>query len=178
MIKEFQKEYRWLSNFMPCVIIYEGVEYRSVEHAYMSAKSNDPEWKQYCQNTEEPGFVKKKSKGITLREDWDTIKCDVMWECLNQKYRQEPYKSKLIETGDMAIQEGNHWKDTFWGVDLKTGKGQNKLGIMIMNIRTAIQKEVLPLPKPISSEDVKRAAEAGNSAFAYYMEHGKLPVEK
>ena len=44
-ILEFQGEYRWLSNFSPCEIILDGITYKSVEHAYMSAKSENEEWK-------------------------------------------------------------------------------------------------------------------------------------
>jgi len=140
MIKEFQKEYRWLSNFTPCNIILNGKKYRSVEHAYMSAKSNNPNWKEICQATAKPGEVKRASKYIKLRDDWETKKIDVMWECLCQKYNQEPFKSKLMATGTKTIQEGNYWNDKFWGVCLKTGHGKNKLGRMIMKIRRDLLK--------------------------------------
>lgn len=139
MIKQFQEEYRWLSNMEPCNIEMDGEIYPSVEHAYMSAKSVDPLWKDFCISTTSPYTVKEQSKFIALRPDWEYIKKSVMLYCLEQKYRQEPYMSKLIATGDEHIQEGNNWKDIFWGIDLATGKGQNNLGIMIMNIRTELQ---------------------------------------
>lgn len=136
MIKEFQGEYRWLSNFVPCKIMLDSVEYPSVEHAYMSAKSNDIEWKKFCSNpNNKAGEVKKKSKGIKLIENWDIIKFEVMKCCLIQKYNQEPYKTKLIQTKREHIQEGNMWGDKVWGVCLKTGNGENNLGKMIMEIR-------------------------------------------
>jgi hypothetical protein len=140
MIKEFQKENRWLSNFVPCTIILEGKIYSSVEHAYMSAKCTDQEWKLFCQKTKKPGQVKKASRGIKLRSNWEEIKIDIMKECLKQKYNQEPYKTKLKETGDQFIQEGNWWNDKFWGVCLKTGKGKNILGKLIMEIRKEIRR--------------------------------------
>lgn len=179
MIKEFQGEYQWLSNFMPCEIEYEGIEYRSVEHAYMSAKSDDPAWKLICQNTESPGHVKRQSRKVKLREDWEHVKKSVMLFCLEQKYNQEPYKSKLIATGDEYIQEGNTWGDKYWGIDLRTGHGQNNLGLMIMNIRTELQNRVVPIPKVVlTPADVVKAAEGGQRAFEYFMEHGKLPGDK
>lgn len=49
MIREFQGEYRWLSNFAPVLIKLDGI-YPSVEHAYMSAKSDDMKWKLFCQD--------------------------------------------------------------------------------------------------------------------------------
>lgn len=140
MIVEFQGEFRWLSNFAPCKIVVDGMVYNSVEHAYMSAKSDDPEWKIYCRDTERPGDVKRASKYIQLVTDWEDIKLDVMAGCLKQKYSQEPYKTLLIETGEDLIQEGNRWHDTFWGVYLPTGKGQNHLGKLIMKIREELKK--------------------------------------
>ena len=40
-IKGFFGEYRWLSNFEPCKVFYEGFEYSSSENAYQAAKSLD-----------------------------------------------------------------------------------------------------------------------------------------
>ena len=139
MIVEFQGEYRWLSNFATCNIMLDGRSYRSVEHAYMSAKSNDPEWKDYCQKTVNPGDVKRASKYATLIKNWEDVKVSIMEGLLRQKYNQSPYKEWLIATGEEPIQEGNRWHDTFWGIYLPTGKGQNVLGKLIMKIRDEIQ---------------------------------------
>ncbi len=137
-ILEFRGDYRWLSNMTPCIVIFDGVAYRSVEHAYMSAKSDDAEWKEFCVNTQSPATVKQQSKNIILRDDWETIKINVMYSLLVQKFNQEPFRQKLIETGDCYIQEGNRWKDTFWGIDLDTNKGNNHLGNLITKIREAL----------------------------------------
>lgn len=136
MIKEFQGNYRWLSNFAPVIIKLDGKTYPSVEHAYMSAKSDSVNWKLFCQDRNNTaGQVKKKSRNIELVSNWDEIKLSIMEECLRQKYSQQPYKSQLIATGDEYIQEGNNWNDKFWGVCLKTNTGENHLGKLIMKIR-------------------------------------------
>ena len=136
MIKEFQGNKRWLSNFAPVKIELEGRTYSSVEHAYMSAKSNDDSWKKFCANEKNTaGQVKRASRNIQLVDDWETKKLDVMEECVRQKFNQEPYKTKLLETGKKHIQEGNRWGDKFWGVCLKTNKGLNHLGRLIMQVR-------------------------------------------
>lgn len=139
MIKEFQGEYRWLSNFAPVEINYKGRVYPSVEHAYQSAKSDDDLWKAMCQDPAiSAGKIKRESRKVKLRTDWDKIKWFVMDECLAEKFRQEPYRSKLIATGDQLIQEGNTWGDTYWGVDLGTGEGENNLGKIIMALRGSL----------------------------------------
>jgi ribA/ribD-fused uncharacterized protein len=135
-IKEFQDGYEWLSNFAPCEINFNGRCFASVEHAYMSAKSNDLEWKTFCSDANNsPGKVKRKSKKILLREDWESIKVEIMYQLLELKFSQEPYRTLLLNTGNILIQEGNRWGDTFWGVDLNTNVGENKLGLLIMQIR-------------------------------------------
>ncbi len=142
MIREFKKEHKWLSNFAPCEIHFNGMLFASVEHAYMSAKSNDLEWKKFCADSNNSaGTVKKKSKEIVLREDWESVKVEVMCQLLEVKFSQEPYRGLLLETGDSFIQEGNWWGDTFWGVDLKTNTGENTLGLLIMAIREELEEE-------------------------------------
>lgn len=142
MITEFQNEHRWLSNFAPVKIKLDGLEFPSVEHAYMSAKSDDAEWKKFCSNpNNKAGDVKTQSRNVTLKEDWNEIKLEVMKECVTQKFSQEPYKTKLLETGTQHIQEGNRWNDKFWGVCLKTNKGENHLGRLIMDVRSALAKK-------------------------------------
>ena len=139
MIKEFKGDFRWLSNFAPCKIELDGLIYPSVEHAYMSAKNNNTYWKEFCMTEKSAGFVKKESYKLILTLDWDNKKIEVMKHSLIQKFNQEPYKSKLLNTENEFIQEGNMWNDKFWGVCLKTGKGENNLGRMIMDIRTKLR---------------------------------------
>ena len=139
MISEFKGEHSWLSNFEPVKITLKGVTYPSVEHAYMSAKSDDPKWKSFCSDAKNtPGKVKRESRKIQLPKNWDASKRTIMGECLVKKFTQEPFKSKLLDTKDQCIEEGNTWGDRFWGVDLITGKGENVLGEMIMIIRDFI----------------------------------------
>jgi predicted NAD-dependent protein-ADP-ribosyltransferase YbiA (DUF1768 family) len=39
-IKMFNKEYAFLSNFYPAIIQFEGLNYATVEHAFVAAKNN------------------------------------------------------------------------------------------------------------------------------------------
>lgn len=142
MIRRFDKAYKWLSNFAPCTIVLNGITYPSVEHAYMSAKSDDVRWYLKCTDESiQPGSIKKMSRGILLVSNWEAIKIEVMRECLKQKFNQEPYRTLLLATGDVFIQEGNFWGDTFWGVDLNTKVGDNRLGQLIMEIRAELKPE-------------------------------------
>ena len=138
MIKEFQGEYRWLSNFAPCTVNFEGESYDSVEHAYQASKTLCPT-ERSCFKDITAGQAKRMSRNITIRDDWDDVRLENMRWLLSQKYLTPKYKKLLLDTGDCEIQEGNRWGDKFWGVCLKTGEGENHLGRMIAEIREAIK---------------------------------------
>lgn len=136
MIKEFQGDYRWLSNFAIQAVIFEGKTYPTTENAYQAAKTIiDTERIPF--ETMTPGQAKRAGKTVTMRYDWDSVKLTIMEEITRKKYKYDPFKSKLLETGEQEIQEGNTWGDTFWGYC--NGKGQNNLGRIIMKIRGELQ---------------------------------------
>ena len=139
MIKQFRDEHIWLSNMTSVKITYKGIEYASSEHAYMSAKSDSMEWKSRCADSQITApQIKRESREIILIDDWDNIKLDVMAEVIDLKFSEEPFKTLLLKTGDTHIQEGNTWNDTFWGVNLDTGEGENNLGKIIMEKRNKL----------------------------------------
>ena len=76
---------------------------------------------------------------MDLREDWETVKIDVMRDVLKSKFSlNSELREKLIATGDVELIEGNHWNDRFWGVC--RGKGQNHLGKLLMELRKILKK--------------------------------------
>ena len=141
MIKEFQNEYRWLSNFWPVEIEYKGRVYPSVEHAYMSQKNLSDVWQDFCVSESDPKKVKKMSREICLREEWEEVKVDIMKELIHIKFHKPELHEKILATGNEFLQEGNDWGDTFWGVDLKTGEGKNMLGKIIMEVRDKLRNQ-------------------------------------
>jgi hypothetical protein len=145
MINRFKDEYRWLSNFADVIVTFEGIKYKSIEHAYQAAKSTDADWRTFCASDISAGKVKKSSRKIEVRSDWEEIKVEVMKDLLIQKFSNGRYKNLLLNTGSVTIQEGNYWGDVFWGIDLQTGEGKNMLGKLIMEIRKNLEeRESLP----------------------------------
>ena len=140
MIKEFQGEYRWLSNFWPVNIKYNERNFTTLEHAFMSQKNLSKVWQDFCSQEPDAKVVSKLGKEIMLRPDWDSIKVDLMKELVELKFSQDDLKEKLVATKNMEIQEGNTWGDTFWGVDLETQKGENLLGKIIMDARNKLSR--------------------------------------
>jgi ribA/ribD-fused uncharacterized protein len=143
MIKEFSGKYSFLSNFHPSLITIDGIDFPTVEHAYQAAKTDDKEIKQQIANKETPGRAKRAggSRGVIKdldHKDWERKKIAVMERLLRIKFQDLTFAAQLKETGDQEIEEGNVWGDTFWGVCLKTGTGQNHLGKLLMKIRSEI----------------------------------------
>jgi len=72
-------------------------------------------------------------------EIWDNAKVEVMKEITIIKYVEHIELGNLLKsTKNKYIQEGNSWGDVFWGIDLKTGKGKNILGNILMHVRSEI----------------------------------------
>ena len=138
IVKEFRNKYHFLSNFFPTKIIIDGLEYNSTEHYFQSMKFTDLKIQEKVRNAPTPSIAKKIAKKFRKREDWYEINLHVMERALRVKFEIPELREKLIATDEMYLQEGNRWNDTFWGVDLNTGKGENHLGRLLMKIRTDI----------------------------------------
>lgn len=133
----FFGDYRYLSNYQFVDVEFEGMKFRSTEHAYMAAKTLDLELRKHIASFDHPKEAKAFARTIELREDWDLIKFDIMKDLLIQKFAQEPFKSKLLSTGEAYLEETNTWGDIIWGVC--KGKGQNNLGRILMEIRADLK---------------------------------------
>jgi len=131
--------YNWFSNFEPITIIIDNVKYPSVENYYQSQKTLDLEERKQFQNCS-PSKSKFLGKKIKLRKDWDNIKNSIMKKALDIKFAKGTNQAnKLLETGNDEIIEWNNWGDRIWGKTLD-GIGENRLGIMLMDIRNKLKE--------------------------------------
>lgn len=139
VIYQFQDKNRFLSNFYPCDVTFDGVDYSSVENAYMAWKTLDPALRREIAALS-PGDAKKRSRmpDFILRPDYsDEGRLAIMHDLLLQKFsdRNPKLLQQLLKTGDALLMEGNSWTDFFFGFDLLAGLGLNHLGRMLMQIR-------------------------------------------
>ena len=133
----FQGSYRWLSNFWPCKVSWADITFDSVEHAYVAAKTIDPDLRKEISLIKKPGDVKRFGRKIKVREDWDSVKLVVMEYLIKQKFETPHLRELLLATEDSYIEETNTWGDKFWGVC--KGEGENNLGKIIMKVRSEIK---------------------------------------
>lgn len=145
VIDSFRGEYESYSNFYIFPMIWNGIEYRSVEHAFQSQKPVDPEWQEKIRNAKKPGDAKRlgKSRKFKLREDWEEVKDGIMEALVAHKFKSSRVlAAELLSSGDALLIEGNTWHDQIWGmVRGRDGKwvGQNRLGKILMKVRSELR---------------------------------------
>lgn len=145
VIDDFRGDYRWLSNFHLCRIVYEGIVYPSTEHAYQAAKDTDESVRRWI--AQAPTCREAKTMGgrnglVNLRPDWEQVKNQVMMDVCWIKFTvHADLREKLLATGDALLIEGNSWGDEYWGCVRRNGVwvGRNQLGKTLMSIRRFIR---------------------------------------
>jgi ribA/ribD-fused uncharacterized protein len=131
-IDSFRGDFRFLSNFYPSQVNYNGIEFPTVENAYQAAKTNYHEVRLEFVNVS-PTEAKNLSKFLDLPEDWHDRKLLVMETLLRIKFSNQDMSELLLMTKGYELIEGNRWNDTFWGVCKE--KGHNHLGRLLMETR-------------------------------------------
>jgi ribA/ribD-fused uncharacterized protein len=141
-IAEFQGEYRFLSNFYPATVEFEGVTYPSVEHAYQSAKTLNMDERRRIAAIVDPADAKRAGRALNpQRPDWEQVKFLVMEQCVRYKFsHSNALRAKLLATGSAILEEGNNWNDRIWGIcPPNSGDGENRLGKILMKVRAELR---------------------------------------
>jgi ribA/ribD-fused uncharacterized protein len=134
--------YRALSNFHQAPIRIWGMTFHTSEAAYMAGKTTVKEEQLALTQIVEGKEAKRFGQRVTLREDWEEVKVEVMEQVLWAKFRQNAtLEQMLLDTDDWYIEETNWWNDNFWGV-CDTDLGQNNLGKTLMRVRNGIRWEI------------------------------------
>ncbi|RIK69394.1 MAG: DUF1768 domain-containing protein [Planctomycetota bacterium] len=142
-IESFRGEYRFLSNFYPAEVVFEGITFPTCEHAYQAAKTLDSGERRSIAALATPSEAKRAGRELSLRADWDRVKLLVMEECVRDKFTRNPaLRDRLLATGKARLIEGNVWGDTFWGVC--DGRGENHLGCILMKVRAELSAASKP----------------------------------
>lgn len=152
----FRDEMEWASNMYESPLVFDGtinnlqqiypqfkfdgLTYASSEHLFQALKATNDKDKEFIRNAKTPQDSKKNGRAVFIRMDWESVKVDAMRVSLYLKfYHKTELIEKLIETGDRYLEETNWWNDTFWGVYYKTGKGENWLGRLLMELRSHLK---------------------------------------
>ena len=142
-IKQFQDEYRFLSNFYPVTITYDSFLFPTVEHAYQYAKFDNEEIQDEIRAAHSPGEAKRIANRYKnfISPIFRIGKRSLMLHLCREKFNpaNEDLCNKLLATYPAELIEGNYWNDRYWGVDLRTNQGENHLGKILMQIREELR---------------------------------------
>lgn len=143
-ITAFSGEYAFLSNFYAHPVTLDGETYPTAEHAFQPLKTLQPTERLKVRESPSPYTVKRLGKRVTLRDDWDSLRFEVMERVVRAKFSDPELAARLCETGAHELIEGNNWRDTTWGCVRSQGggwKGQNHLGKILMKVRAELLQQ-------------------------------------
>lgn len=137
----FRGPTKWLSNFWPADIKFEGLIYPANENAFQAAKFPQEERLKFTvcnpREAKEMGKTTPMSE-LRLKEWMGGLRDMVMLQVNMEKYRaHEILRNTLIATGNAYLEETNNWGDRYWGVC--GGEGENMLGRILMELRTHLK---------------------------------------
>ena len=141
---EMNKEF---STYYPAPMTIDGVAWPTAEHFFQAQKfTGSPEYQEKIRTTKNPSAAKTlgKTTDIPQRPDWsnDKVRDTVMIRVQRIKFQNKALADKLLATGN-ALLRYKAPQDNYWGVG-RSGKGQNKLGRILMKIRAELQKAASP----------------------------------
>jgi ribA/ribD-fused uncharacterized protein len=130
------------SNFSPHPIVVRNRTWPTAEHYFQAQKFAGTEHEEAVRLAPSPGAAARlgRSRARPLRPDWEAVKEAVMREALCAKFEQHPkLKSLLLATGEAELIEHTR-NDRYWA-DGGDGTGLNRLGVLLMELRTQFRTE-------------------------------------
>ncbi len=140
-IRQFRGQYAFLSNYFTAPIVVQGIRYPTNEHAFAAFKTRDVAERARIAALPSPGAAKRAGRTLALRADWEEIKTQVMLALVRVKFSlHSQLAQQLLATGEATLVEGNTWNDRIWGVELRSGVGENRLGRILMAVRSELRR--------------------------------------
>jgi ribA/ribD-fused uncharacterized protein len=135
-----EKPYGVFSNLFRRSILFEDKQFATAEHAYQAGKAKRAEVQKWLLDAPTPSLVAMAAHGLytwEIASNWSEIKFDRMRKVLRAKFSQhEDLREILLSTGDARIVEVGRVDSPVnrtWGEI--NGKGQNMLGVLLMELR-------------------------------------------
>ena len=134
-----KEAYGEFSNFSAHPITLKGKVWPTSEHYFQAQKFAETEHAEAIRMAKSPMIAARmgRNRARPIRNDWEIVKEDIMREALRAKFQQHAELAELlIKTGDAVIVE-HTTNDRYWG-DGGDGSGRNRLGYLLMEIRSEI----------------------------------------
>lgn len=136
-----EDKYYQLSNFSGFGFTLDGKKWRTMEHYFQAMKFEGTEQFDKILNCGSPKQAKDlgQSRAIPIRQDWDSVKEEIMLRGLREKFKSPELKEILLSTGKKDLVENSPY-DKYWGIG-PNGKGKNRLGVLLAELRTELKRE-------------------------------------
>lgn len=132
--------YSELSNFHEAPFTLYGRIWPTVEHCFQAQKfPTDPILQEKIRTAKTPLSAKRlgRTKTSHFRTDWNEVRDNIMLECLQAKFSQNPPLATLLkETGTAQLREKS-LSDSYWGTG-PNDCGRNKMGTLLHSVRKAL----------------------------------------
>jgi hypothetical protein len=134
-----------LTNFAAFPVRLDDAEWPTTEHYFQAAKFRDPARREAIRAAPSPRAALDAARAAHqhVREDWMSVRVDVMRAALRAKFTQHAGLRALLHgTGEARLVEASP-RDSFWGAG-PHGTGANMLGILLMELRAELAGEGRP----------------------------------
>ncbi len=128
------------SNFAPYAITLKGT-WPTTEHYFQAQKFVGTEHEENIRLIDSPMTAARagRDRSKPLRQDWETVKDAIMKEAVQAKFTQyADLRKLLLSTADAHLIEHTR-NDSYWA-DGGDGSGLNKLGLLLMQVRTELRE--------------------------------------
>jgi ribA/ribD-fused uncharacterized protein len=136
-----EDKYYQLSNFAGFGFVLAENKWRTMEHYFQAMKFEGTTQFERILNCGSPKQAKDlgQSRAVPIRQDWDSVKEEIMLNGLRAKFKDPELKGVLLSTGKKELVENSPY-DKYWGIG-SNGKGKNRLGVLLMQLRAEIKNE-------------------------------------
>lgn len=143
-----RKPYGALSNLFARPMVFEGVRYKTAEHAYKAAQARRPEVRRWLMSAPTAELVAAAGERLPNSETlagWSRMRIPVMRSILKAKFSQhEDLRRLLSSTGESRLVEWapeDNAINRFWSEIKGSGAGENHLGRLLMALRAQLRRE-------------------------------------
>lgn len=146
VIQFYHSDQKWgkFSNFSQHAIYLDGKIWATVEHFYQAQKFHNTAFEEVIRLTETPTLAKERAHEFLKIHsifNWNDIKEKIMYRGLQAKFTQHPELGELLISTENKILVERADTDSYWG-DGKDGKGKNRLGNLLMQLRAEFKENL------------------------------------
>lgn len=134
-------KYGCFSNFSRHPVYLKELRWPTSEHYFQAQKFVDTPHEEAVRRAHKPMMAANmgRDRKRSLRKDWENIKDDVMREAVIAKFTQNKDIREVLLGTDSSLLVEHTANDRYWA-DGGDGRGLNKLGLILMEVRDAIRQ--------------------------------------